>query len=235
MISIENLQFQYPRSDFSLQLAELEVAAGEKVAFVGPSGCGKTTLLNLIAGIATPDSGSVFTAGENIGQMSPSQRRDFRICNIGLVFQQFELIDYLDLKSNILLPFAINRSLKLSKEIDARAIELAQEMGLGGKLKRFPRQLSQGEKQRCAICRALITEPRLILADEPTGNLDPKNKLAIMDLMFQQAERFEQTLVMVTHDMSILGGMDRTIDFEQFRHDSTETASAARKKTEANS
>ena len=219
MISIENLQFQYPRADFSLQLSELKVAAGEKVAFVGPSGCGKTTLLNLIAGIATPDSGTVITAGENVGQMSSSQRRDFRISNIGLVFQQFELIDYLDLKSNILLPFAINRSLNLSKEIDARAIGLAEEMGLGGKLKRFPRQLSQGEKQRCAICRALITEPRLILADEPTGNLDPKNKLAIMDLMFQQAERFNQTLVMVTHDMSILGGMDRTIDFEQFRHE----------------
>ena len=219
MISIENLQFQYPRADFSLQLSELKVAAGEKVAFVGPSGCGKTTLLNLIAGIATPDSGTVITAGENVGQMSSSQRRDFRISNIGLVFQQFELIDYLDLKSNILLPFAINRSLNLSKEVDARAIGLAEEMGLGGKLKRFPRQLSQGEKQRCAICRALITEPRLILADEPTGNLDPKNKLAIMDLMFQQAERFNQTLVMVTHDMSILGGMDRTIDFEQFRHE----------------
>jgi len=226
MISIENLQFQYPRTEFSLQLSKLEVSSGEKIAFVGPSGCGKTTLLNLIAGIVTPDSGSVVTAGENVGLMSCSQRRDFRISNIGLVFQQFELIDYLDLKSNILLPFAINRSLKLSKEIEGRAVELAQEMGLGGKLKRFPRQLSQGEKQRCAICRALITEPRLMLADEPTGNLDPKNKLAIMDLMFQQAERFGQTLVMVTHDMSILGGMDRTIDFEQFRHDTAEATTS---------
>ena len=235
MISIQNLQFKYPRTDFSLQLTELEVAAGEKVAFVGPSGCGKTTLLNLIAGIATPDSGSVVTAGENVGQMSAAQRRDFRISNIGLVFQQFELIDYLDLKSNILLPFAINRSLKLSKEIQTRAVGLAEEMGLAGKLKRFPRQLSQGEKQRCAICRALITEPRLILADEPTGNLDPKNKLAIMDLMFQQAERFSQTLVMVTHDMSILGGMDRTIDFEQFRHETVDDTAGTRNESRSTS
>ncbi|MDB2686206.1 ABC transporter ATP-binding protein [Mariniblastus sp.] len=235
MISIKNLQFQYPRADFSLQLSDLEVAAGEKVAFVGPSGCGKTTLLNLIAGIVTPDSGSVVTAGANVGLMSGAQRRDFRISNIGLVFQQFELIDYLDLKANILLPFAINRSLKHSKEIEARAIGLAQEMGLGSKLKRFPGQLSQGEKQRCAICRALITEPRLILADEPTGNLDPKNKLAIMDLMFQQAERFGQTLVMVTHDMSILGGMDRTIDFEQFRRDTDDVPANVSETTEASS
>ena len=223
MISINKLQFQYPRTDFSLHLPELEVATGETVAFVGPSGCGKTTLLNLIAGIATPSSGSVVTAGEDVGKMSSSQRRDFRILNIGLVFQQFELIDYLDLKSNILLPYAINDSLQLSKEVEGRAIELAQGMGLGGKLKRFPQQLSQGEKQRCAICRALVTEPRLILADEPTGNLDPKNKIAIMDLLFEQVERFGQTLVMVTHDMSILDGMDRTIDFEQFRSDANET------------
>jgi len=232
MISIKNLQFKYPRSDFSLRLPELEVAKGQKVAFVGPSGCGKTTLLNLIAGITTPDSGNVLTAGENVGLMSSAQRRDFRISNIGLVFQQFELIDYLDLKSNILLPFAINRSLHVSKKVETRAINLANEMGLGGKLKRFPQQLSQGEKQRCAICRALVTEPQLILADEPTGNLDPKNKQVIMDLMFKQTGRFGQTLVMVTHDMSILGGMDRTIDFEQFRHDASGTIGAT---TEASS
>ena len=241
MISIKDLQFKYPRTDFSLQLPSLEVAPGSKVAFVGPSGCGKTTLLNLISGIATADRGSVVTAGQDVGKMTSSQRRDFRILNIGLVFQQFELVDYLDLKSNILLPFAINRSLQQStdaglsffrsgrssessgitggsgtrnlaryikgvvrsNDIQSRAIGLAQEMGLGDKLKRFPSQLSQGEKQRCAICRALVTEPRLILADEPTGNLDPKNKLAIMELLFEQAERFGQTLVMVTHDMSI--------------------------------
>ena len=238
MISIKDLQFKYPRTDFSLELPSLEVAQGSKVAFVGPSGCGKTTLLNLISGIATADRGTVVTAGQDVGKMTSSQRRDFRILNIGLVFQQFELVDYLDLKSNILLPFAINRSLQQqstdgatkSKDIQTRAIGLAQEMGLGDKLKRFPSQLSQGEKQRCAICRALVTEPRLILADEPTGNLDPKNKLAIMELLFKQAERFGQTLVMVTHDMSILGGMDRTIDFEQFRHESagsTETTEAS--------
>ncbi len=226
MISIRDLQFRYPRTDFSLQIPELTVAEGEKVAFVGPSGCGKTTLLNLVAGITTADSSSVVTAGQNVSNMSSSQRRDFRILNIGLVFQQFELVDYLDLKSNILLPFAINRSLQQSKDMEARAIGLAKEMGLGDKLKRFPQQLSQGEKQRCAICRALITEPRLILADEPTGNLDPKNKRTIMELLFEQAERFGQTLVMVTHDMSILGGMDRTIDFEQFRSETPATTEA---------
>lgn len=243
MISIKELQFKYPRTDFSLQLPSLEIVQGSKVAFVGPSGCGKTTLLNLISGIATADRGTVVTAGQDVGKMTSSQRRDFRILNIGLVFQQFELVDYLDLKSNILLPFAINRSLQQStdgvaksNDIQTRAIGLAQEMGLGDKLKRFPSQLSQGEKQRCAICRALVTEPRLILADEPTGNLDPKNKLAIMELLFEQAERFGQTLVMVTHDMNILDGMDRTIDFEQFRHESNKSESTqGAKTTEASS
>lgn len=228
MISIAGLEFNYPRSDFSLQVPKLDIQANEKIAFVGPSGCGKTTLLNLIAGISLPDSGSISTAGTSISDLPDAARRDFRISKIGMVFQQFELIDYLDLQQNILLPFLINQSLRLSKEVETRAIELAGEMGLGGKLKRYPNQLSQGEKQRCAICRALVTQPKLILADEPTGNLDPKNKFAIMELMSQQSQRYGQTLIIVTHDMSILDGVDRTLDFEQFRRVGNAVAEASK-------
>lgn len=219
MISISDLKFKYPRSNFSLQVPSLDIQANEKIAFVGPSGCGKTTLLNLIAGISTPRSGTINTADCCVSALSDAERRDFRISKIGMVFQQFELVDYLDLKQNILLPFLINQSLELTKEVEFRAIGLAKEMGLGDKLKRYPKQLSQGEKQRCAICRALVTQPKLILADEPTGNLDPKNKFAIMELMSQQSQRHGQTLVIVTHDMSILDGVDRTLDFEQFRQE----------------
>lgn len=217
MIELENLRFRYPRSDFLLDLPKLSIGTGEKVAIVGPSGCGKTTLLNLISGIVIPDSGLVRVAGNEVSSMSDSARRDFRIAGIGMVFQQFELVEYLDAKENILLPYSINSTLRLDSTVRSEALELARSMGLGQKLNRRSSQLSQGEQQRVAICRALITQPKIILADEPTGNLDPRNKLLILDLIFKQAEQNGQTLVVVTHDMGILSGFDRTIDFEQFR------------------
>lgn len=220
MIEIEQLRFRYPRSDFLLQIPGLSIASVEKVAIVGPSGSGKTTLLNLIAGIEIPASGEIQVDDNIVSAMPDAQRRDFRIANIGMVFQQFELVEYLDARNNILLPFAINRSLQLSPSVRTQANEIAESMGLGSKLKRYSHQLSQGEQQRVAICRALITSPKLILADEPTGNLDPANKKLILDLMFQQANERKQTLVVVTHDMGILDGFDRVIDFEQFRVES---------------
>jgi putative ABC transport system ATP-binding protein len=227
MIEIEQLRFRYPRSDFLLDLPRLKIETGEKVAIVGPSGCGKTTLLNLIAGIVVPDSGSVSVAGNLVSERSDAARRNFRIANVGMVFQQFELVEYLDARSNIVLPFSINSTLKLDSSIRSQASELAQLTGLSEKLGRRASQLSQGEQQRVAICRALITSPKLILADEPTGNLDPKNKQVILDLIFDQANQRGQTLVVVTHDMGILKGFDRTIDFEQFRIDETIEPAAA--------
>jgi putative ABC transport system ATP-binding protein len=119
MIEIENLRFRYPRSDFLLDLPQLGVAAGEKVAIVGPSGCGKTTLLNLISGIVVPDSGLVKVNGRSMSNLPDSARRDFRISGIGMVFQQFELVEYLDVKENILLPFSINATLKLTTSVRA--------------------------------------------------------------------------------------------------------------------
>lgn len=225
MISAQQLKFRYPRSNFVLDIEDLQIEAGAKVAVVGPSGCGKTTLLNLLAGIELPDQGRVEIDGQCISKLSDSARRNFRIAQIGMVFQQFELIEYLNLKQNILLPFQINTSLKLTKEVEARAVKLAQEMGLGDKLRRRPDQLSQGEKQRCAICRALVVQPKIILADEPTGNLDQANKGVILDLMHDQAKSNGQTLVVVTHDLSILDRMDRTIDFEKFHRSVAEATS----------
>lgn len=233
MIEIENLRFRYPRSDFLLDVPQLGIAAGEKVAIVGPSGCGKTTLLNLISGIVVPDSGSVIIDGSPVSSLPDSARRDFRIAEIGMVFQQFELVEYLDVRENILLPFLINSSLKLDSSVRSRAQALAQAMGMGDKLKRRSSRLSQGEQQRVAISRALITQPKLMMADEPTGNLDPKNKLLILDLIFKQAEQNNQTLVVVTHDMGILSDFDRTIDFEQFHVDAAEENGATTKSSGA--
>ena len=220
MIDLSNLDFEYPRSAFRLNIESLSIPAGQKLAIIGPSGSGKTTLLNLLAGIASPRSGQINVGGVDVASLTDRQRRDFRIANIGFVFQQFELLDYLNVKKNILLPFYINPSLAESFSVSQReqqAARLAQAMGIGDKLNRYPAKLSQGEKQRVAICRALCIEPKLILADEPTGNLDPDNKLKILQLLFDQADANGQTLVCVTHDMAILDGFDRVLDFAEFR------------------
>ncbi len=219
MIAIEQLKFGYPQSDFRLVVDDLKIDKGSKVAVVGPSGSGKTTLLNLICGIFVPQTGQVRIDQQVISRMSDEARRNFRIAHVGLVFQQFELVEYLNLTDNILFPFFVNRSLQHRQPANRSVVELASGMGLADKLSRYPAQLSQGEQQRVAICRAMITNPEIILADEPTGNLDPRNKTRILDLLFQQCSADGKTLVVVTHDMNILTGFDEVIDFERFRRD----------------
>ena len=217
MIQVEKIEFSYPRSGFRLQIEDLVIKAGEKVAIVGPSGSGKTTLLNLISGINVPATGHLFVMDQDVAAMNDSARRDFRVKQIGSIFQQFELVDYLNVRDNILLPFWINASLVLDASVREQANALAEETGIGDKLDRTVSKLSQGEQQRVAICRALLTRPSLILADEPTGNLDPANKYKILELLFRQCDENNLTLVAVTHDTNILEGFDRTIDFAQFR------------------
>ncbi len=227
MIEVEQLEFTYPRSEFRLVIDRLTIASGEKVAIVGPSGSGKTTLLNLISGISTPESGMISVDGNRVSAMNDGARRNFRISNIGMVFQQFDLVEYLNSLQNILLPYQINGSLNINADIREGAAELAASVGLGDKLRRFPNQLSQGEQQRVAICRALVNEPSLLLADEPTGNLDPASKKTVLEILFDQADRAGRTLVVVTHDMSILDGFDRSIDFEVFRQPVAAASSGA--------
>ncbi len=214
MIEITQLKFDYPKSDFRLRIDGLTIQEGEKVAIVGPSGSGKTTLLNLIAGITATDSGKIKVGQFEVSKLDDSARRDFRSSQIGMVFQQFELIEYLSVLENILLPFLVNQSMQLSQDVKQRAESAARSMGLGDKLRRKSRRLSQGEQQRVAICRALVNEPKLILADEPTGNLDPKNKRLSLDLLFEYCDQHRATLVVVTHDTTVLDGFERTIDFE---------------------
>lgn len=195
----------------------MSVAEGEKVAVIGPSGSGKTTLLNLIAGISRPQQGTVKVADHIVSTYGDARRRDFRISNIGFVFQDFELLDYLNVLDNILHPYRITRALKLTPQVQQRAIALADSLGIGHMLKRFAGELSQGEKQRAAICRALLPEPQLILADEATGNLDPRNKGKILDLLFENVDAHDATLLAVTHDHELLPRFDRVIDFLDFR------------------
>jgi putative ABC transport system ATP-binding protein len=217
VITIENLQFSYRSGEFQLDIPAFKIEQSEKVAVIGPSGSGKTTLLNLISGILVPETGNINVHDINVNELKDDDRRDFRISSIGFVFQDFELLDYLTVLDNILHPYRITTALTIDKTVKERAAQLAEEMGIGDKLKRKANDLSQGEKQRAAICRALMPYPKLILADEATGNLDPENKTKILDLLFRSVTNHDATLLAVTHDYELLSRFDRVVDFKMFK------------------
>lgn len=216
MIFIKDLKFSYAESGFGLDIGQLEISRAETVAFIGPSGSGKTTLLNLISGITLPRAGNIRTHETEVSRLPEAGRRAFRIKNIGMVFQDFELLEHLNVLDNILLPYRIHPALRMSPEVREHAQKAAGEVGLADMISRPVGRLSQGEKQRVAICRSLLPEPALLLADEPTGNLDPANKGKILDILFAYAEGRKATLVTVTHDHNLLDRFDRVIDFSRF-------------------
>jgi len=219
MIEFENVTLAYPQSEFRLQVAVVKIAQGEQVALVGPSGSGKTTLLHLAAGILTPDAGQIQVADEEITKLTPSARRSFRIRTIGLVLQEFELLEYLPVRENMLLPFRITSALKINREVRQSAEQLATAVGIRETLDRYPHRLSQGERQRVAVGRALITQPQVLLADEPTGNLDPAASRKTIDLLLEQAAERKATVLMVTHDHSLLDRFERVIETQQISDD----------------
>jgi ABC-type lipoprotein export system ATPase subunit len=216
MIRVADLQFAYREGDFGLRVADLRIDRGETVAVIGPSGSGKTTLLNLVAGIALPQAGSVTTNHVEVSALDDIRRREFRIANVGLVFQEFELLEYLSVRDNILLPHRITSALRLDSAVHERAEKLARQVGIADKLGRLVKRLSHGERQRVAVCRALLTQPALLLADEPTGNLDPVNRDRVLDFLFEYARGAGATLVTVTHDHDLLGRFGRVIDMKEF-------------------
>jgi putative ABC transport system ATP-binding protein len=216
MIRISQLEYRYREGDFTLRVPDLSVERGSTVAIIGPSGSGKTTLLHLMAGIAVPGSGQVSIDGIELSGLGSTARRDFRIRTIGLVFQEFELLEYLTVLDNILLPYRISPALTLDRDVRQRAVTLAGRVGIGDKVGRLARRLSHGERQRAAICRAVLPAPKILLADEPTGNLDPTNKDRVLDIFFEYARETDTTLITVTHDRDLLDRFDRVIDFKAF-------------------
>ena len=216
-VELDNLTFRYSGGPFRLRVPELTIPHGEKTAIIGPSGSGKTTLLHLMAGILEPSSGTITVNGVPLGQRSDAQRRELRISSIGMIFQEFELLEHLTVRENMLLPFFVHGALRLTAEVEGHLERLARRAGLAGLLGRKPRGLSQGERQRVAICRALVTDPAVVLADEPTGNLDPETTEEVLSSMFDEVDEHSATLIMVTHDYSLLNRFQRTIDFQQFR------------------
>lgn len=216
MIELKDIEFRYPKSDFHLAVDKLTFPAGSKTAIIGPSGFGKTTLLNIISGIHLPQAGKVEVDKTKVNHLKDHERRTFRLLNIGFIFQDFRLLEYLKVLDNIQLPFRINGTLRFSSGIAGKTNALAAAMDIEDKLSKYPAKLSQGERQRVAICRALINDPKVILADEPTGNLDPVNKHKIMNKLFDQVMQNGSTLITVTHDHELLSDFDEVIDFKNF-------------------
>ncbi len=175
-------------------------------------------MLHLIAGILKPTSGDIRLGEVSLSSMTEFERRRFRLQSIGLIFQDFELIEYLNVLDNVLLPCRIGNVLELSTSTRQRAQELLDQVGLQQHHKKSVTRLSQGERQRVAICRAMLANPPLLLADEPTGNLDPVTSSQILDLLLHSVREQNTTLVMVTHDHSLLNQFDSTVDFAQFLH-----------------
>jgi len=225
MISISQLHFAYPDGQFSLQIPELQLESGQPAVIVGPSGSGKTTLLHLIAGILPVSAGEINVGDNSVHRMNDADRRLFRLRNIGLVFQDFQLIEYLSVLENVLLPCRIHPSVAMTAEIRDRAKLLLESVTMLRLRNQSVTRLSQGERQRVAICRALLLSPQLVLADEPTGNLDPLNSDRIVKLLLTETARSRATLVMVTHDHSLLPQFDRVVPFEPFLQSSAPLAS----------
>ncbi len=212
MIKIENLTKVFRTEDietFALNGVSLEIKKGEFVAIMGPSGCGKSTLLNIIGLLDNPSSG-IYKFGETeVGSLKEKDRTGFRKGNIGFVFQSFNLIDEFSVFENVELPLIY---LKMStSERKKRVQEVLQRMKIGHRIKHYPQQLSGGQQQRVAIARAVVCNPGLILADEPTGNLDTKNGLEVMNLLTELNQE-GATIIMVTHSERDAGFAHRTIN-----------------------
>ena len=195
-----------------LRGANLEVAPGELVAVVGPSGSGKSTLLHLLGALDRPDAGAIWIGGTALTDLSPRRLARFRNRTIGFVFQFHQLLADFDALENVMLPGRIAG--QDPEQVLARARALLEEVGLADRLDHFPSQLSGGERQRVAICRALALEPPLILADEPTGNLDPESGAQVFDLFLELQARHATTGVLVTHNPEIAARCGRVLRLE---------------------
>lgn len=209
MINIKNLYKTYGKGDgevHALKNCNLTIEDGEFVAIIGKSGSGKTTLLNLLGGLDTPNSGEIFYDDIDISKLSDSKLATFRLEKIGFVFQFFDLLSELTAEENILLPA------KLVKNKAVDFDDITNRLGISDRLKHYPNQLSGGQQQRVAIARALINNPKVILCDEPTGNLDEKSGVEVIKLLTELNQNNNHTIIIITHDPDIASRCQRVIE-----------------------
>ena len=210
LLEVSGLGKQVSSGSAPLQILQdiaFAVGAGEALAIVGASGSGKSTLLGLLAGLDLPSSGSVRIAGQDIFALDEDARAELRGDKVGFVFQSFQLLPALTALENVMLPLELANA----ERVRERSVALLERVGLGNRLTHYPRQLSGGEQQRVALARAFAPEPQLLLADEPTGNLDAATGASIIDLMFEMNAEQGTTLVLVTHDEALAARCSRRI------------------------
>ncbi len=216
IVRVENLSKVYGKGEnkvIALDNVSFSVEKGEFVAIVGASGSGKSTLLHLVGGVDRPTKGKVFISGKNIYAMNDDKLAIFRRRQVGLIYQFYNLIPILNVEENITLPLELD-----NREVDPKTVkELLELLGLENRGKHLPNELSGGQQQRVSIGRALITNPAIILADEPTGNLDSKSSDEIVSLLKKSNKEYNQTIIMITHNMEIAKEADRIIKIEDGR------------------
>jgi ABC-type lipoprotein export system ATPase subunit len=218
MIHIQNLEKSYTRgveTVLACDVGELHVGRGEHVALIGRSGCGKSTLLSMIGGMLLPDAGSIRVQDVEIPFLSEAGRDRFRAEHIGMVFQTFNLLQPFDALENVMLGSVFGKGGK--RKLKQRATEMLERVGLGDRLHHRPGELSVGQAQRVAICRALINEPSLILADEPLGNQDKETGREVLKILLDMAREDNRTVVMVTHDPGDASQLDRIVELGELR------------------
>ena len=215
MIKIENLSKSFRTEEIetiALNGVSMEVKKGEFVAIMGPSGCGKSTLLHILGLLDNPDGGSYLLDGEEVGRLKEKERTRFRKGRIGFVFQSFNLIDELTVEENVDLQLKYIGVPKAERK--QQVLDILRKVRLSQRAKHYPQQLSGGQQQRVAIARAVIGKPKLILADEPTGNLDSKTSAEVLGLIKRTSAEFRQTVVMITHNNDIARLADRIVRIE---------------------
>ena len=214
MIELQDVAMSYSLEQSQLQVLDgacLSIAQGDTVAIVGPSGSGKTTMLVLLAGLEQPQSGEILIDGVALGSLDADALADLRRDSLGIIFQSFHLVQSLTALGNVALPLQIAGK----ENVRERALEMLDKVGLAQRHNHYPAQLSGGEQQRVAIARALVHQPGLVLADEPTGNLDLATGAKIIELLFDLNADIGSTLVLVTHDEQVAGRCERIVHLQQ--------------------
>lgn len=212
MIRVKDLRKEYKLEGdkvVALKRINLEIMQGEICCIFGTSGSGKSTLLNQLAGLERPTYGSVYIRGQNITEMSENRLAEFRQKHIGFVFQSYNLLPFMNAQENVALPLMFRGESK--KKRTRKAVAMLKMVGLANRLKHYPKQMSGGQQQRVGIARAFVAMPDVVFADEPTGNLDSKTTIEVMDMITSFARKYKQTIVLVTHDPEMAKYADRIV------------------------